>query len=262
MGAIMIGAWLSLPVTGIVVALAVGYGLTTALIAWLTFRSPLSARIQQFSGIVAPYFNALALLFALLTGFLAGDVMERHGRAVRAVQTEGSALADLDALTRAATSDGASIRAALHNYLESVLDDEWPQMANEEPSAKTEAALAALLRIVADPQIATAAGPVVHSAFVTLALRATAARSDRLALSSQQSDDLRWLTVLLLCLITQIGIGMVHLERPRAHIAAVSLFSLAAVVALGLIAMQESPFDGAIRVSSAPLQRALNAVAR
>jgi hypothetical protein len=32
-------------------------------------------------------------------------------------------------------------------------------------------------------------------------------------------------------------------------------------VALGLIALQEQPFDGALRISSAPLQEALKATA-
>jgi hypothetical protein len=257
----VIGAWLDLSVFGIFLALAVFYGLTATLIAWLTFGSPLRACILGFTGIVAPYFNALALLFALLTGFLAADVMERHRQAVRAVQVESGTLSSLHALTLASTEDAATIRAALHNYLEALLNDEWPQMADERTSAKADAAFAALLRMLADPRIATAAGPAVHEGFITLALQAAAARSDRLALSSQQSDEIKWLTVLLLFLMTQLAIGMVHLDRQRPHIAAVAVFSLAAIMALGLIAIQENPFDGAIKVSPAPLDRVLKVVA-
>lgn len=49
--------------------------------------------------------------------------------------------------------------------------------------------------------------------------------------------------MLLLGIFTQIAFGFVHLEKPRAMLAAVSLFSVAAVVALGPIAAQESPFN-------------------
>jgi hypothetical protein len=38
------------------------------------------------------------------------------------------------------------------------------------------------------------------------------------------------------------------------------VFSLAAVIALGLIALQEHPFKGALRVSSAPLQKAITLI--
>ena len=256
----MISAWLDLSVTGIFVWLVIVYGLTAALIAWLTFRSPLRASIQGLSGIVPNYIASVALLFALLTGFLAADVIDRYKQAVRAVQVEAGALSSLHALTLASTVDAAPIRAVLRTYLETLLNDEWPQMANYETSAKTDAALAVLLRTVTDPAIAPAAGQAVHSGLVQLALQTATARSDRLALNSYQSDDVKWLTVLLLFLMTQVSIGIVHLERPRAHIAAQAIFSAGAIIALGMIAIQEAPFDGPLKISPAPLERVLKAV--
>jgi Protein of unknown function (DUF4239) len=257
----VINAWLDLSVIGIFVCLVIVYGLTAALIAWLTFRSPLRARIQGFSGVVAPFFGSVALLFALLTGFLAAEVIERHQRAVRAVQVEGGALSSLHALTLASTADAAAIREALRAYLEALVNDEWPQMANAQTSTKADATLAALLRAVADPRIAPATDDVVHSSLVQLALQAATARSDRLALNSYHSDDAKWATVLLLCLMTQLAIGMVHLDRPRAHAAALAVFSVAAIIALGMIAIQEAPFDGALAISPALLERVLKTVA-
>jgi hypothetical protein len=255
----MISAWLDQSVTGIFAWLVIGYGLTAALIAWLTFCSPLRARIQGYSGIVAPYFASIALLFSLLTGFLAGDVIDRYKQAVRAVQVEAGALSGLHALTLASNIDAGHIRKALVAYLDSLVNDEWPKMADARPSAKADDSLAVLLRMVTDPRIAPATGEAVHYGMVELALQAAAARSDRLALNSYQSDDIKWATVLLLFLMTQISIGMVHLERARAHVAALTIFSIAAIIALGMIAIQEAPFDGPLRISPAPLERALSA---
>jgi hypothetical protein len=109
------------------------------------------------------------------------------------------------------------------------------------------------LRTVADPKIAPTASQTVRDGLVNLSLHAAASRSDRLALNSYQSDDVKWATVLFLCLMTQLAVAAVHLERPRAHIVALTIFSIAAIVSLGLIAIQESPFDGAVTVSPAPL---------
>ena len=99
----------------------------------------------------------------------------------------------------------------------------------------------------------------MHSALLSTALRVRDARADRLSLASDRTNDVKWATVLILGVLTQISLAFVHLERPRAQVAAIGLFSVTAIVALGLIGLQEQPFDGALRVSSAPLQEVLRA---
>lgn len=258
----MIRAWLGLSVVGIFACLAVVYGLTAVLIIWLTFHSPLRDRIQGFTGVVAPFFAAVGLLFSLLTGFLAADVFDRHKGAVRAVQVEGGALSSLHALALTSTADATAIREALRTYLEALVNDEWPQMTHGRASDKADAALAGLLRAVTDSKSARATGEAMHGGLLQLALQAATARSDRLALSSFQSDDLKWMTVLLLCLMTQLAIGIVHLDRPPPHVAAMAIFTIASIIALGMIAIQEAPFDGPLRISPAPLERVLETIAR
>ena len=256
----MISAWLDLPVIGIFACLVIAYGLTTALIAWLTFASPLRDRIEGFTGIVPPYFASIALLFALLTGFLAADVIDRYKQAVRAVQVEAGALSSLHALAIASTTDDVAIRGALRAYLEALVNNEWELMTVAQSSAKADAAFAVLLRTIAEPRIAPVTGQAVHYGLVELALQAASARSNRLALNFSHTDDIKWATVLLLFLMTQISIGMVHLERPRAHIAAQIIFSIGAIIAIGMIAIQEAPFDGPLRISPAPLEQVLKTV--
>jgi hypothetical protein len=64
-------------------------------------------------------------------------------------------------------------------------------------------------------------------------------------------------TVLVLGVLTQVSLALVHLDKVRALLSALAVFSLAAVVVLGLIALQEDPFAGSIQVSPAPLEDAL-----
>ena len=97
----------------------------------------------------------------------------------------------------------------------------------------------------------------VHAALLAAAIRVGTARNDRHSLSVDHTNTLKWSSVLLLGLITQIALALVHLERPRAMLAALTVFSTGAVVALGLIALQEYPFEGAFRISPAPLERLL-----
>jgi hypothetical protein len=76
-------------------------------------------------------------------------------------------------------------------------------------------------------------------------------------LSGDRTDRTKWSAVLILALITQVAIGIVHLEKPKAQLASLGIFSAAVVITLGLIAIRERPFDGPLRFSSEPLQEAL-----
>jgi hypothetical protein len=253
----MINAWLDLPTFALFIVLVLFYGIATVIIVWLCGYSPLRARILALTGVVAPFFAAPSVLFALLTGFLGNDVGDRNRQAWRAVNAEVTAAISAHTLSIASKSDMQDIRVALREYLQSVIRDEWPHLGTGGASAKTDEAYARLLREVSDPNIAPAAGQPVHAALLSAAMRLAEARSTRISLASDRSNDLKWISVLILGVITQVSLGLVHLEKPRAQLAAILLFSAAAVVALGLIALQEQPFDGPIRISPDSLTAAL-----
>jgi hypothetical protein len=253
----MTRAWLELPTIGIFLTLALlYYGAALALVS-LIFHSPLRGRIQKLNGIVAPFFSSVAILFALLTGFLANDVGDRNRHAVRAVQTEAGEIRNVYALSVASVSDMTDIRTAMKVYVKSVLGDEWPAMQARRFSPRTDAAFDDLLREVSDPSITRDASAPVHVALLGAAIRAGTARNERLSLAADQTNDLKWLSVLLLGLITQLALSLVHMDRPRAMLTALTVFGTGAVVALGIIALQEQPYEGAFRVSPAPLENLL-----
>ncbi|HET9904025.1 MAG TPA: hypothetical protein VFQ27_10040 [Xanthobacteraceae bacterium] len=256
----MVEALLDLPPAGVFAALALFYGAIAAFIVWLDFHSPLRKAIHRLQGVVGPFTASVSVLFALLTGFLAADVGERNRQAVYAVTAEREAALTLHALSEAATTETETVRAALRHYLAAAVSDEWPRMAENRESARTDGALAGLVRAAADPAVLRATGPSVAGAMVEAVTRLARARSTRLSLSADRTNDLKWLTVLALGVISQISLALVHLERRPAQSAALALFSIAVVIALWLIALQENPFDGPIQVSPAPLQKALSMI--
>jgi hypothetical protein len=111
-----------------------------------------------------------------------------------------------------------------------------------------------LLREVSTPSIAKTSGNAIQSALLNATIRLGTARNERLALSADHTNDLKWIMVILLGLFTQVAIALVHMERPRAFVASLVLFSGAVVVTLGIIALQEYPFYGAFRISPAPIE--------
>jgi hypothetical protein len=241
--------WLSLPVAGLFATLVVFYFGTAALIVWLSFRSRASAWIQSYKGLVAPFFVSTATIFALLVGFLSNDVWERNKQAARAVLVESDTLLALHSVGAAGGVDDKKLHAVIRGYVEAVVNDEWPKLALGERSAKADAALDALLAEVARPRN----DPVLQRTMLDMVLKLRAAHEDRIVLSNDRTTVAKWLAVLLLALITQIAIAAVHLERPRPQIAALVIFTFAAVSIIGLLAVHEAPFEPPVFVPPGPI---------
>jgi hypothetical protein len=253
-------AWLDLPVEAAFLTLVACLAGTIAVIQWLTIARATRPWTQSISGVVAPYAGTVALLFSLLTGFLAGDVWERERQAERAVLAERDGLLAAHELS-VAVGDIPGVRDALRSYVQAVVAEEWPSMAEGKASAAAGDALGALLRMVASPSGAKAAGQIVHPALVGSVLQVRRARDDRLLVSGDQSDETKWASVLILAFLTLVAQGVVHLERPRAQIAALVIFAVAIATTLGLLAMRERPFAGENRISPAPLEELLRTFA-
>lgn len=249
----MIRAWLDLSPPGVFGVLCVLYFGFALLLTLTAFYSPLKQPLQSLTGIVAPFFSSVAVLFALLTGFLANDVSDRSRQSVRAVQTEAGELRNIYTLSVASAPDMSTIRTTWKAYVNSVVAQEWPAMAHGRLSPSTYVAYDDLLKEVSNPAIGKSAGQSVSTAMLTAAVRVGTARSDRLALSSDATNDLKWIVVIVLGIFTQVAIALVHLERPRAFVATLVVFSSAAIVALGIIALQEYPFYGPLQISPAPI---------
>lgn len=253
----MIATWLDLPSAGVFAVLIGLYTAVALAIAWASYSQPLGRAVQRLDGVVAPFFTAIAILFALMTGFLANDIGDRNRHAARAVQTETAELRNVFTLSVASASDMRDIRDAWSAYVKAVIADDWPAMESGGYAVSAGTAYDELLREVSDPNIGTAAGSAVQSALLNAAVRVGTARSERVALASDRTNDLKWMMVLLLGVMTLIAIGVVHLQRPKAQLAALVIFATSTVITLGLIGLQERPFSGPLSISPAPLQTLL-----
>lgn len=249
--------WLDQPVWLIFALLAALFAAATALFclaANLRFTRP--GMLKLGTGIVAPYFSAVSVLLALLTGFVANDAWERQRQAVKIVQSEKTNLLAVHDLSLATASDMSMIRARLLTYAETLIDDEWPKMTDGTSSARAGEALGLLLQAVADPRHAAEAGPVAHAALLDSVMNLRTARGERLALSDAQGDQSKWLTLMVLAGLTSVALGLTHMAHPWAQGVTLILFSIAMVTTLGVIALHERPFDGPLALSSGPLQAA------
>jgi hypothetical protein len=258
---VIFDVWLDMPVWGIFGSLAGLFAVSALLIHRLCFSESTRGRSSSFAGVVAPFFGSVAVLFSLLTGFLANDVWDRNRQASRTVLAERDGLLAIHAISLAAASDMKDIRLAVQEYAKALVHDEWPRMMDQEGSQRAGQELLNLLARASNPQIGIDAGQATQNALLDSVLKLRSTRYDRLSLSGDRSDRTKWAAVVILGLITQIAIAIVHLEKSRAQAAALTIFSAAAVITLGLVAIRERPFDGPLRLSPEPVQEALQIMA-
>ena len=250
--------WLALPIPVIFASLFGFYLATAALFVWLSFRSRFSGRVQTVKGVVAPFFGSVGIIFGLLAAFLSNDIWDRNKQAERVVLTESDTLVALYSLSVASGSHSKTLQSSIRDYASAVVDDEFPRIALHQKSARTEAALNALLKEVA--VTGTPRDPGVQRTMLDMVLKVRAAHEERLQLSDDRTAVTKWGAVLLLALITQLAIAVVHLEKPRSQAAALFIFTLAAVSLLGLLAVYEAPFEPPVFVPPGPIAEVLRQV--
>ena len=91
------------------------------------------------------------MIFGLLIAFLANDIWDRNKQAERIVSIESETLIALYSLSTASGGDNQRLRTAIRAYVSAVIEDEWPRLALQQRSARTDGAVNTLLKEVALP---------------------------------------------------------------------------------------------------------------
>lgn len=257
----IIEGWILLPVWQLLVVLVAFYLATGIAIHWLAFRSPASRWTLSFNGVVGPFFVSAVLIFGLLHSFVAREIWQRNDDAAQVVRAEGDALRALTHLIPQSDPATARIQDLIRAYAQSVVTDEWPLMRRGKGGDASEAAFASLLGAVIAAPVAGNHSPAVQRARLDMVLKLHTLRGTRLAIAGDTTDEIKWATLLILGVVAQIAIAAVHLETPRPQIAALVIFSTAAIIALGFVAIQERPFAPPLAVSPEPLLEVIHEIA-
>ncbi len=235
------------------------YGATALVLIRLSFGVLAGPWVRSFRGVVAPFFSAIVVILGILTGFLASDVWDRNQRAAATVRGEGGNLISLHALAATLGAPHVAIDRAIRAYAAAVIGKEWPLMENGEASPDAEAAQDELLQTVAQSDVALGDAALGRLLLET-AMKVREARGNRLAVSSDFSENFKWASVLLMALMAQISVAAVHLDSARAQVAAMVIFTASIVLVIGLIAAHEGPFQPPLGISPAPIAKVLDIV--
>lgn len=250
------GDWLlSLPVLWMtVIILAVTY-LVTAGIYLLVTTLAVGERARAFKSISPGMLPPLAVVFALLVGFLAAQAWSDGDRANTAVNHEASALRAVVLLAQGFSKDREMrLRELVRQHIQDAVAKEWPAMARGDatltimPAPLQEALHVAFTLNPEDPGQAAAQREIVSSLQIALD-----ARRQRIILSESSINWVKWAALLVQACLTLVTIALVHSDNRAGNRIILAIFATGAGVAIALIAAHSHPFAGEVGVTPAVL---------
>jgi hypothetical protein len=256
----MIDKWLILPAAEIIFVLAVFFGFTASLLYWLSFSEKCRDRIQPIRGVTPSFFGSVIPILGILIGFLSNDVWDNNRKAADIVREEAAELTSLYGLVAVSDLPYDDISRAIRAYASAVVDREWPAMTRGEAAAEAEIAQDNLIRIASKDCSSSGIKGKCDTPLAEISMKLRETRSNRLKLSTDNTETIKWSSVLFLALIAQISVASVHLERRGPQIAAMTIFTSAVIVLLSLIALHELPFAPPLFVKPTPLSDLLKII--
>jgi Protein of unknown function (DUF4239) len=253
-----------LPVVWLVVVVFAATYLVTAGIYFGVEALAAGGRAQALRGVSPGMLPPLGIIFALLAAFLASAVWNDTDRAQEAVNREASSLRTAvllaDALPAAAR---ARERSLVRRHITEAVTTEWPAMERQDETLTViPAALAGALELALRLTPRNEGQRVVQRELVSELEDALDARRQRVIVSESSVNWVKWAGVIVLAMLTLLAIGFVHVENRATTAIAMGVFASAVAVSLVMIAAQDRPFSGPLRVKPTVLEQVLPEAAR
>jgi len=224
----------------------------------LSHRPTVSARLARYAGVVPPFINVNAMLFGLTLAFIAADTWSARDRAMDAVFREADSLRSLLVLAEEQPEPlRTGLATAVRDYGEAAAG-EFTALRARETAEGARRAADHLLRLVAEPEVETAAGAAVHAEMLRKVMALRDDRDLRVSLSRTHLNPLKWLGMASLGFLTILSIWAVHLDRPKAGTLAITLFALAAAPSAAVVLVQGNPFQEPAAISAEPILEAVH----
>lgn len=240
--------------TTLIASLIIGFSCVAGLISWLFAHSSHRQLIGKYEGVVAPLFSLPAVLFSLTAALLATSVWDNYSIANKSIKSESQAILDIISLANSVPSFKATnLSNSAKAYTQSIIDDEWPTLATLRSASPVTNEKFIAMRA----EVFKATNALSDKSESKLLLNAfnsvNIAREMRLAYATFDLHPIRWYAVLFLGALVLVAVALIHLSKPQALVAALSISTLTILIPLCMIALTfSSPYQGIISLSNTP----------
>ena len=187
-----------------------------------------------------PCFVAVTTLFSLLLAFHASEVWNANSRARQDFVLMDHYVHRLWQLASKTEVDSAEARKELVVFLKAVVDEEWLRDHNARAS---DTAVTALINLQAIAARLAKAMPDPNAQLMQGVLYDIArARAEKSSLSGAGPNYIAWTVIIALGFVAHLSLMAVNLDKPRAAITILVLFSVATTFAYWAVAIDELPY--------------------
>ena len=241
---------LNIPVFPMTAVVLLFTWVVTAIVYVIVTRLAVGDRLRAFKAISPGMLPPLAVVFALLVGFLAAQVWSDFDRANTLVNREASGIRAAMLLADEFPSEVKQrFHALAREHIQAAVRDEWPAMARQDATLTLiPNALAQMLKLALNLEPATPGQTLAQRELVTTIQNVFEARRQRILLSEATVNAVKWGALLAQVVLMLIAIAMVHCDNPAANRIILTIFATGAAASLILIAAYSHPFSGAVSV--------------
>ena len=225
---------------------------TAGLIFWGLNTSRVKTSCHTLGHLSPQLVAIIGLLFGLYMAFFANDIWSIRDRAQTMILQEADGLRGILGVAEIVSPEvGAPLSAAVRAYAQAAVQ-EWPLLAQSQVSVLARDRLRHLNQIALGEPLAARLSVGLQTLLAHNLTKVQSAHYQRLALSQQRGDPLKWFAVACLGTLTLLAVGLVHLEHWQPQLAALLLYASAISVGFTAAYLERSPFQAFV-VSAAPL---------
>lgn len=223
-------------------------------IHYLFFVAPTKRFFSDVEGIAPPFITLPAIIFSLTAALMASSLWENYSNASKAVRNEVNCLL----IIRQNSEDlpesyREKFLELISRYAESVINDEWASMVANRPSARAIRGFNDLERTIFSLESDQRVPSFLKSTLLSDFQNFQKFRLERLGYRSFDVSTMRVISILILAMITQFGVGVIHMHRSKAHSIMLTITTLCLLVPLcTIVNMIASPFSGFFHITSEP----------
>lgn len=247
--------WLSVL---LVVVLPTGAAMGASL---LIRRTVTLERLADNNEVAGFKFAVLGVVYAVLLGFAVIVVWEKLRDAQNAVMQEGSSVVAISRLLSGLDPAASSaVRPRLIEYVETVIADDWPAMAQARMSPHANAALDALYGAILAPPPGAPRDPSTVSALLSALDEVTQGRRERLVLATGSVPEVLGAVLFASAIVTLCFTFFFGTRSVRAQALMTGMLAAVIFMALYVVVEIDYPFAGPIGVKPDALRLALDMI--
>jgi hypothetical protein len=196
-----------------------------------------------------PVMATVGMLFAILLGFMVANAMTRFEECRLNVQAESGSAGDLFRLARGLPNPTKSgVMVDCLKYIDSVVDEEWPLMASEKMSDKTQTIYSDIWSQVTAYEPKTQGQSNLHQSLVASMTRLGECRRARAAQIQSHMPLVLWFVVGIGAVVTVSFSFFFGLDSVKLQIAMTSLLTYVLCMNIYLLISFNDPFVGDVQI--------------